>query len=265
MQEEIDSIQKNQVWDLADLPEGKKVIGSRWLYKIKHNATGKVEKYKARLVSKGFSKKEGIDFDETFAPIARYTTIRTVLALASFHRWKLMQMDVCTAFLNDTINEEVYIKQPPRFVEIGSEDKVCRLRKALYGLKQAPRVWYSRIDAYFSSKSIIKTQADPNLYYLVHDGCILLIVLYVDDLIITGNIKYTQEILKRFNMFDCKPISTPMETNNKLLLDDRSNLVDATLYRQVVGSFMYLCNTSLDISCSVGVPSQCMIEPREVH
>eukprot|EP01018_Ginkgo_biloba_P035138 Gb_12566 [translate_table: standard] len=260
MQDEIDSIQKNQVWDLVDPPEGKKVIGSKWLYKINHNATRKVEKYKAKFVAKGFSQKLGIDFDETFAPIARYTTIRIVLELDSFHRWNLVQMNVCTAFLNGTIEEEVYIKQPPGFVAIRSKDKVCRLKKALYGLKQAPRAWYLRIDAYLA-KGITKTQTDLNLYYMVHDG-ILLIVFYVDDLIIIGNnsklidwmkVKYTHEILKRFNMTDCKPISTPMETNNKLLLDDGSNLVDATLYRQLVGSLMYLCNTRLNISYSIRV------------
>jgi hypothetical protein len=132
--EEYQSIIRNGVWDVILRPEEKSVVTSKWIYKIKHVVDGSVEKYKARCVARGFSQKEGEDYDETFAPIAKYTSIRSIIVISSFMGWKLHQMDIKTAFLNGVI-EEVYIEQPQGFVIHGKEYHVCRLNKALYELK----------------------------------------------------------------------------------------------------------------------------------
>ena len=140
MIEEYSSIMKNDVWKVVPKPTTKLMVTSRWLYKIKHVVDGSIEKYKARFVARGFTQKEGIDYDETFAPVSRYTTIRTIISLATVFGWNLHQMDVKTTFLNGKIEEEVYIEQPEGFVTHGKKPHVCKLKKALYGLKQAPRV-----------------------------------------------------------------------------------------------------------------------------
>ena len=162
------------------------MVTSKWIYKIKHAVDGNVEKYKARFVACGFSQLEGIDYDETFAPIARYTFIRAIISLAVVLGWRLYQMDVKIAFLNGIIEEKVYIEQPEGFVIHGKESHVCRLKKALYGLKQEPKVWYSRIDNYLQSLGFTKSDADPNLYYKVDGDNPLIFVLYVDDIFLTG-------------------------------------------------------------------------------
>jgi hypothetical protein len=138
MTEEYQSIMKNDVWDIVPRPKGKSVVTSKWIYKIKHAANGSVDKYKGRFVAKGFSQVEEIDYEETFAHVARYTSIRTIIALAASMGWRLHQMHVKTAFLNGEIEEEVYIEQPEGFVIHEQKSHVCRLKKALYGLKQAP-------------------------------------------------------------------------------------------------------------------------------
>ena len=156
---------KNDVWDIVLRPEGKSVVTSKWIYKIKHAAESSIEKYKARFVARGFSQKEGIDYEETFAPVARYTSIRSVLALAAVMKWKIHQMDAKTAFLNGVVEEEVYVEQPLGFETHDRESHVCRLKKALYGLKQAPRTWYGRIDSFLSSLGFTKSKANSNLYF----------------------------------------------------------------------------------------------------
>ena len=134
-----------------------------------------------------FSQKEGIDYEETFAPIARYTSIRTILALAAKMKWKVHQMDVKTTFLNGVIEEEVYVEQPQGFEIHDHESHVCRLKKALYGLKQAPRAWYGRMDNFLMSLSFTKSKADSNLYYKVEGDIHVLLLLYVNDLFLTGD------------------------------------------------------------------------------
>ena len=130
---------KNDVWDVVLRPEGKPVVTSKWIYKIKHAADGSIEKYKEIFVAHGFSYKEGIYYEENFGPIARYTSIILVLSLAAVMKWKIHQMDVKTAFLNGVVEEKVYVKQPLGFEKHDRETHVCKLKKALYGLKQAPR------------------------------------------------------------------------------------------------------------------------------
>jgi hypothetical protein len=139
MTEEYQSIIKNDVWEIVPRSKNKYVISSKWLHKIKHVADGSIEKHKARFVARGFSQKEGIDYEETFAPVARYTSIITIIALATKMKWKLHQMDVKTTFLNGVIEEKVYIEQPQGFEFEDKKTHLSRLKKALYGLKQAPR------------------------------------------------------------------------------------------------------------------------------
>eukprot|EP00253_Pinus_taeda_P022016 PITA_22016 len=182
------------------------VVSSRWLYKVKQAANGSVEKHKARFVPRGFSQVEGIDNDETFSPVARYSSIRSMLALSTQMGWKIHQMDVKTAFLNGKIEEEVYIEQPKGFETFDHELHVCRLKRALYELKQAPRAWYTRINSYFTKLGLTKSEADANLYHIMVEGKPLIIVLYVDDLILIGDdqlIKSCKEDLAReFEMKD---------------------------------------------------------------
>jgi hypothetical protein len=158
------SIMKNKVWEIVPRPKEKSVVTSKWVYKIKHAADESVDKYKARFVARGFSQKEGEDYNKTFAPVARYTSIRAIISLVASMGWNLHQMDVKTAFLNGAIEEEVYIEQPQGFEVHSRDTHVCRLKKALYGLKQAPRAWYARMDSYLTRLGFSKSHADPNLY-----------------------------------------------------------------------------------------------------
>jgi hypothetical protein len=185
MVEEYQSIMKNDVLEVVPRPEGKSVVTFKWLFKIKHATDGSIEKYKARFVARGFSQKEGIDYDETFALVARYTSIRTIISLASVLGWKLHQMDVNTAFLNGQVEEEVYIEQPEGFLVHRKESHV-QIKEALYGMKQAPRAWYVRIDSYLQSLGFSKSAVDPNLYFKIIENHPLILVLYVNDLFLTG-------------------------------------------------------------------------------
>jgi hypothetical protein len=173
------------------------VVSSKWLFKIKHAADRSIEKYKARLVAQGFSQKEGIDYEETFAPIARYTSIKTIIALAAKMKWKLHQMDVKTAFLNGVIKEEVYIEQPQGFEVEDRKSHVCKLKKALYGLKQSPKAWYGRIESFLTSLGFTKSKADSNLYFKVMNDEPVILLLYVNDLFLTGEEKLITECKKR--------------------------------------------------------------------
>ena len=148
MNEELDQIKKNKTWELVPRPSQKNVIGTKWVFKNKLDENRKIVRNKARLVCKGYAQIEGIDFDETFAPIARLESIRMFLALAVYKSFKIYQMEVKSAFLNGNLEEEVFIEQPDGFILSDDPNMVCKLRKALYGLKQAPRAWYSRLDTY---------------------------------------------------------------------------------------------------------------------
>jgi hypothetical protein len=144
MTEEYQSIMKNDVWDVVPRSEGKFVVTSKWIYKIKHAADGSVEKYKSIFVARRFSQVEGIDYEDTFAHVARCTSIRTIISLVASMGWRLHQMDVKTIFLNGEIEEEFYIEQLDGFMTHEKESHVCKLKKSMYGLKQAPHAWYEK-------------------------------------------------------------------------------------------------------------------------
>jgi hypothetical protein len=146
MEEEMESLDKNEAWDLVEFPTGRNPIGSKWVYKKKLNAEGKVEKYKARLVAKGYSQVEGIDFGEIFSPVAKLTSIRFMLSVVVAFDFEIEQMDVKTAFLHGYLEEEIFMKQPEGYVVKEKKELVCKLKKSLYGLKQSPRMWYQKFD-----------------------------------------------------------------------------------------------------------------------
>ncbi|CAL8165494.1 unnamed protein product [Prunus armeniaca] len=194
MENEIHMVEKNDTWDLVDRPIDKPVIGVKW-------------KNKARLVAKGYSQKLGIDFNETFAPVARLDTIRILVALAAQKGWKLFQLDVKSAFLNGVLHEEVYVDQPPGFVVKNMEDGVYRLKKALYGLKQAPRAWYEEINSYFEKTGFKRSLSEATLYVKSAESGILIVSLYVDDIIYTGSsrellLDFKTEMMKQYEMTD---------------------------------------------------------------
>ena len=166
MNDEIDAIERNDTWELCDLPRGQKTIGVKWVFKTKLNENGEVDKYKARLVAKGYKQQYGTDYTEMLSPVARHDTIRLVVALAAQQSWQIFQLDVKSAFLHGYLEEQVYVDQPPGYVKIGTEEKVYKLKKVLYGLKQAPRAWYSRIESYFIQSGISKCPYEHTLFLL---------------------------------------------------------------------------------------------------
>eukprot|EP00253_Pinus_taeda_P013445 PITA_13445 len=197
----------NDVWEVVSRPQDKSVVGSRWNYKIKYAADGSIEKYKARFVAKGYAQKEGIHYEETFAPVAKYTSIRIMISIATQMGWEIHQMDVKTTFLNKVIEEEVYIEQPEGFETHEKKSHVCRQKKALHGLKQAPRTWYGRIDGYLQKMGFVKSDVDPNLYYLIVKSEPLILVLYVDDLFLTGSSRLIEDCKKNLaTEFDMKDL-----------------------------------------------------------
>ncbi|KAJ9537493.1 hypothetical protein OSB04_030226 [Centaurea solstitialis] len=185
MQEELRALAKAQTWDSVPLPPGKRPIGSKWVFKIKTKSDGSIDRYKARLVAKGFNQEYGIDYEETFAPVARVTSVRSLLAIAATKNWPLFQMDVKNAFLNGDLSEEVYMTPPPG-VSLPS-GHVCRLRKALYGLKQAPRAWFEKFSNTVLSLGFYASNYDSGLFTRTTAAGSILLLLYVDDMIITGS------------------------------------------------------------------------------
>lgn len=187
-------IEKNETWQPVERPKNKKVIGVKWVFRTKLNVDGSVNKYKARLVVEGYAKIFGVEYSDTFAPVARLDTIRSLLAIAAQMGWKVYQLDVKSAFLNG-------------FVKKGEENKVYLLKKALYRLKQAPRAWYSRIDDHLLSLGFVKSLSESTLYVKRNHADILIISLYVDDLLMTGTNEFfiddfKTEIMKVFEMTD---------------------------------------------------------------
>ncbi|GJR87896.1 putative ribonuclease H-like domain-containing protein [Tanacetum coccineum] len=183
MQEELLQFKLQEVWTLVDLPNGKRAIGSKWVFRNKKDERGIVIRNKARLVAQGYTQEEGIDYDEVFAPVARIEAIRLFLAYASFKDFVVYQMDVKSAFLYGKIEEEVYVCQPPGFEDPDFPDRVYKVEKALYGLHQAPRAWYETLSTYLLDNGFQRGKIDKTLFIKRHKGDILLVQVYVDDII----------------------------------------------------------------------------------
>ena len=183
MQEELNQFERNNVWKLVEKPENYPVIGTKWVFRNKLDEHGIIIRNKARLVAKGYNQEEGIDYEETYAPVARLEAIRMLLAYASIMNFKLYQMDVKSAFLNGLIQEEVYVEQPPGFEIPDKPNHVYKLQKALYGLKQAPRAWYERLSNFLLEKDFSRGKVDTTLFIKRKHNDILLVQIYVDDII----------------------------------------------------------------------------------
>lgn len=209
MRKEFESLQKTGTWRLVELPRGAHLIGGKWVYRTKRNEWGEIVEFKARWVAKGFSQKPGIDYLDIYAPVARMSSIRTVISLAALNNWDLVNMDVNSAFLNSYVEEEIYVVQPQGFEETGPSGAklVCRMQKCLYGLKQAPRNWNAVIDTWMVSYGFVISAADPCVYIYRKDSRVLVVLLWVDDLIIAGNntqclSNFKKDISSRFQMKD---------------------------------------------------------------
>jgi hypothetical protein len=208
MRDEYESIMKNHTWDLVTLPPGRKTVSCKWVFKTKCNAQGQVERYKARLVARGFTQVHGVDYNETFAPVSKMASIRTLLAIAAVEDLEVHQMDVKTAFLHGDLEEEVYMDQPEHFVDPQQPQLVCKLRKALYGLKQSSRAWYQRIDTHLLQLGFARSNADHSVYIIGTDTSKVIITLYVDDLLLFAKLTTRLMDIKHAlaNEFDMKDL-----------------------------------------------------------
>ena len=189
MLEEMSALNTNKTWELVPLPSGKSTVGCRWIFTVKVSPDGKVDRLKARLVAKGYTQIYSLDYCDTFSPVAKVTSIRLFLSLAALFHWPLHQLDIKNAFLHGDLQEEVYMEQPPGFVaQGGMSGMVCRLKKALYGLKQSPRVWFGRFSAVVVDFGLAQSSTNHSLFYrITESGRRILLLVYVDDIVITGD------------------------------------------------------------------------------
>ncbi|KAJ9565218.1 hypothetical protein OSB04_001184 [Centaurea solstitialis] len=303
MDAEMSAIISNYTWDLVPKPSAANIVGNRWLFRHKFDSNGRLERYKARLVAQGFSQQPGLDFDDTFSPVVKPATIRTVLSISISRNWPIHQLDVKNAFLHGDLTETVYMRQPPGYVNSSFPDHVCRLRKALYGLKQAPRAWYHRFAVFLSSLGFLSSKTDTSLFTYHRGSDTIYLLLYVDDIILTASSPslismlssefpmsdlgplsfflgiaasrsksglflsqsaFAQEILARADMVSCNPCSTPADTKTKLAVDGEP-VPDPTLYRSLAGALQYLTFTRPDIAYAVQQVCLFMHDPRIPH
>lgn len=195
MHAELDALSANDTWELVPRPSGKNIVGSKWDFRTKHLAEGSIDRYKARLVAQGFSHIFGFNFSHTFSHVVKAATVRVVLTLDVRNQWPLHQLDVNNAFLHDILNEPVFMAQTPGFIDPRFPHHACCLKKALYGLRQVPRAWFVRFNASLLSLNFHCCKMDTSLFYYRHDNMTLYLLLYVDDIIVTGN---DQEFFRRF-------------------------------------------------------------------
>lgn len=284
MEEEMSSHKENGTWSLTELPQGRKAIKTKWVYKLKDDGGNGPCRYKARLVAKGFAQKAGIDYEETFSPVVRHSTIRFLMALAAQGGMRVYQMDAVTAFLQGELTEEIYTEQPEMFND--GTSRVCRLNKAVYGLKQAGRVWNKKLDAFLIGIGFKRSKCDPCVYIKAN----IIIAVYVDDLLIFYKLvselndvrkrlhinfrmkdiglakcclgikitqgedfieldqsKYILEVLEKFGMAQCKPCTSPSELNLKLtksMINEANSITGTVPYQQLVGSLLYIANAT---------------------
>ncbi|WVZ70679.1 LOW QUALITY PROTEIN: hypothetical protein U9M48_019322 [Paspalum notatum var. saurae] len=290
MAEEIAALERTGTWDLVPTPSHVRPITCKWVYKVKTRSDGSLERYKARLVARGFQQEHGRDYDETFAPVAHMTIVRALLVVASVREWSISQLDVKNAFLNGELREEVYMQPPPGYSV--PEGMVCRLRRSLYGLKQAPRAWFQRFASVVTAAGFFADPHDPALFVHTSSRGRTLLLLYVDDMIITGDDPQFIAFVKarpseQFLMSDLGPLRyflgieknifgvflivlpLPITRPRKLLWSsiftslatDGEPLDDPTRYRHIVGSLIYLGVTRPDISYSVHIRVGCFSLP----
>ena len=305
IQNELAVLERNNTWEVVDKPADRKIIGSKWVFKIKRDAMGNIEKYKARLVAKGFSQVEGLDYDELFAPVVRFDSLRLLIALSAHKGWVPAQMDVTAAFLYPNLTDEIFMHLPEGLKQPG---KVARLRKCIYGLKQSPKEWYERLSSTLQRLEFKSSNFDPCVF--IHQSETFFIAVYVDDLSLFGppgnlmnqvkqtlssefemkdlgplhwllgleiifsnrgielrQTAYIEKILQRFGMDQSHPCSLPIDPNFK---PDNSlptcNPDDIRLYQSIIGSLMYAVSaTRPDLCYSVTYLSQFNHSPTIQH
>ncbi|GJZ50436.1 putative ribonuclease H-like domain-containing protein [Tanacetum coccineum] len=287
MQEELLQFKLQKVWVLIDFPYRKKVIGTKWVFRNKRDERSIVVKNKARLVAQGFRQEEGIDYDEVFAPVARIEAIRLFLAFALYMGFIVYQMDVKSAFLYDTIEEEVYVHQPLGFVDPAHPNKVYKVIKALYGLHQAPRAWYEIPSSFLMENGFRRGTIDKTLFIKKKMSDIMLVQVYVDDIIFDSTKKsmctefedlkqqpdgifisqdkYVVDILKKFDFWSIRTATTPIESNKPLVKDEDGEDVDVHVYRSMIGSLMYLTASRPDIMFAVCAFARFQVTPKASH
>ncbi|GKC64838.1 ribonuclease H-like domain-containing protein [Tanacetum coccineum] len=181
------TLNENHTWVIVDLPANRKAIGNKWIYKIKYKSSGEIDRYKVRLVVKGFNQKEGIDFNETFSPVVKMSTVRCVIALSVTNNWLLFQLDVNNAFLYEDLNEDIYMTIPKGFASKDNKNKVCKLVKSLYGLKQALRKWNEKLVTILKENDFVQSANDHSLFTKSKNSKFIALFVYVDDTVVTGN------------------------------------------------------------------------------
>lgn len=305
MDEEMQSHRDNNTWTLSELPQDRKAIKAKWVFKRKTDDHGKIIRYKARLVAKGCSQKYGVDYLETYAPVVRPASIRFLIALAVRNGMKIYQLDAVTAFLQGNLREEIYMEQPDGYEDDTS--RVCKLNKAIYGLKQAGREWNNKLDHSLKKFGFKRCKADPCIYHF--KSLKIIIAVYVDDFLIfyvndeqlskvkcflshafkmkdiglaknclglninqteeyieIHQIPYVEEILHRFCMVGCKPVNSPMDPNTKLVFDPKSDFTGKIGYQELIGALLYLAGaTRPDIAFAVNFLSRFNKQHSENH
>eukprot|EP00253_Pinus_taeda_P034981 PITA_34981 len=277
MDEELEKIEKNDTLELVPRPYDKNIIVKKWIFKNKLNENGELIINKARIVCKAYAQQEGIDFEETFSPVAKLEAIRMFLDLYSFQKFKVYRMDVKSAFLNGYLEEEVYIKQPEGFI-LGNDAKfICKLKKALYDLKQAPRGWYYLLEKYLQQQGFTKGSTDRNLYTKIENDKLLTIVVYVDDIIFGSNEESISQnfalvMQQEFEMSLFGELTYFLGLQVKQTKDgcslssnDESPAVNQPTYKSMIGNLLYLTITRPDIMHVVGIVGSFQANPMESH
>ncbi|GAU19342.1 hypothetical protein TSUD_336290 [Trifolium subterraneum] len=252
MQLEYKALMDNNTWSLVPLPPHRRAIGCKWVFRIKENPDGTVNKYKARLVAKGFAQTPGFDFTETFSPVIKPITIRIILTLAVTNKWPVQQIDVNNAFLNGVLQEEVYMHQPAGF-ENADRSLVCKLHKSLYGLKQAPRAWYEKLTQTLLTFGFVKSKCDPSLLVHSHNGAVTYVLIYVDDILITGSAPHViQDLIHKLNVhFALKQLG---QLDYFLGIEVHSLSTGALLLTQTKYIRDLLCKAKMENSNPIGSP-----------
>ncbi|WRX09055.1 Reverse transcriptase [Theobroma cacao] len=272
---ELKDLQDNRTWTIVPLPSNSHVIGCKWIYKVKLKANGEIERYKTRLVAKGYNQIPGFDYQETFNPVAKYSTVKVFFALVATNGWSLSQSNVNNVFLNGDLDEEVYIEIPQGYVvqeECPKGSKlVYELHKFLYGLKQASKKWNAKLTTSLLQFGFNQSLVDYSLFTMKTSitDFVALLRLEIMDIIEGISIsqrKYTLDFLEEHGMLGAKPISTPIDYNHKLQKSQNGELLaDPTGYRQLIGNLLYLTFSRPDITYAVQILSQFVDKPGQKH
>ncbi|GJU47010.1 retrovirus-related pol polyprotein from transposon TNT 1-94 [Tanacetum coccineum] len=271
------------------LPTGKVPIGNKWVFKIKHKADGNIKRYKARVVAKVFNQKEGIDYTETFALVAKMVIIRTLIAVAISNDWIIEQLDVNNAFLHGDLHEDVYMQVPQGYNNSLPPNTVCKLTKSLYGLKQANMQWFEKLTTFLISIGFKQIYVDTSLFTLNKDGKLVTLLVYVDDILLARNDKkiiqgiktnlngknseglamtqnkYATDLITHARLLHTKPSSIPLDLILKLTMTGEEPFQDPSLYRTLVGKLIYLTITRPDLAFLAQALSQFLQSPTTLH